>query len=161
MCGYGRMPTSWRSLGVAPDILRPQALRFTRLPLWLMMAGANHYQLLRDIPDYRDLYERVQAFSTICNCGVLHNYHSTDAASLHDSCSAKSERKALPAARTRTVRKKSPFALARVAVFDNNVYHEKKGCHGLPIGIKTVSPTRIGVRHNLLPSRSGRHHNHL
>ena len=47
--------------------LRPQALRFARVLLWLMMEVARHYRLLRNIPVYHDLYERAQAFSIVFN----------------------------------------------------------------------------------------------
>jgi putative transposase len=47
--------------------LRPQSLRFARLLLWLMMEVARHYRLLREIPVYRDLYERAHAFGIIFN----------------------------------------------------------------------------------------------
>jgi putative transposase len=45
--------------------LRPQALRFTRLLLWLLMEVAHHYRLLREIPVYHDLYERAQTFGIV------------------------------------------------------------------------------------------------
>jgi DDE family transposase len=47
--------------------LRPQALRFARLLLWLLMEVARHYRLLRKIPVYHDLYERAQAFGIVFN----------------------------------------------------------------------------------------------
>jgi hypothetical protein len=47
--------------------LRPEAMRFARLLLWLMMEVANHYRLLRKVPVYRDIYERAQAFGIIFN----------------------------------------------------------------------------------------------
>ena len=47
--------------------LRPQALRFARLLLWLRMEVARHYRLLRNIPVYHDLYERAQAFGIVFN----------------------------------------------------------------------------------------------
>ena len=47
--------------------LRPQALRFARVLLWLMMEVARHYRLLRNIPVYHDLYERAQAFGIVFN----------------------------------------------------------------------------------------------
>lgn len=47
--------------------LRPQALRFARVLLWLMMEVARHYSLLRKIPVYHDLYERAQAFGIVFN----------------------------------------------------------------------------------------------
>jgi putative transposase len=47
--------------------LRPQALRFARVLLWLMMEVARHYRLLRNIPVYYDVYERAQAFGIIFN----------------------------------------------------------------------------------------------
>jgi hypothetical protein len=48
--------------------LRPQALRFARLLLWLLMEVAHHYRLWRNVPVYRDLYERSKAF------GITFNY---------------------------------------------------------------------------------------
>jgi hypothetical protein len=47
--------------------LRPQALRFARLLLWLLMEVAKHYRLLRKIPVYHDLYDRAQAFGIVFN----------------------------------------------------------------------------------------------
>jgi hypothetical protein len=47
--------------------LRPQALRFARVLVWLMMEVARHYRLLRNIPVYHDLYERAQAFGIVFN----------------------------------------------------------------------------------------------
>jgi hypothetical protein len=47
--------------------LRPHSLRFTRLLLWLTMEVAKHYRLLKEIPVYRDLYERAQAFGIVFN----------------------------------------------------------------------------------------------
>jgi hypothetical protein len=47
--------------------LRPPALRFARVLLWLMMEVARHYRLLRNIPVYHDLYERAQAFGIVFN----------------------------------------------------------------------------------------------
>jgi hypothetical protein len=47
--------------------LRPEAMRFARLRLWLMMEVAHHYRLLRNVPVYHDLYERAQAFGIIFN----------------------------------------------------------------------------------------------
>jgi hypothetical protein len=47
--------------------LRPEAMRFARLLLWLMMEVAHRYRLLRNVPIYRDLYERAQAFGIIFN----------------------------------------------------------------------------------------------
>jgi hypothetical protein len=47
--------------------LRPQALRFARVLVWLMMEVAKHYRLLKEIPGYRDLYERAQAFGIVFN----------------------------------------------------------------------------------------------
>ena len=47
--------------------LRPQALRFARVLLWLMLEVARHYRLLRNIPVYHDLYERAQAFGIVFN----------------------------------------------------------------------------------------------
>jgi hypothetical protein len=48
--------------------LRPESLRFARLLLWWLMEVANHYRLLRNVPVYRDLYDRAQAF------GITFNY---------------------------------------------------------------------------------------
>jgi hypothetical protein len=47
--------------------LRPASLRFARLLLWLLLEVAHHYRLLRNVPVYRDLYERAQAFGIIFN----------------------------------------------------------------------------------------------
>ena len=47
--------------------LRPHALRFARLLVWLLMEVARHYRLLRNIPVYHDLYERAQAFGIVFN----------------------------------------------------------------------------------------------
>jgi putative transposase len=47
--------------------LRPHCLRFARLLLWLTMEVAKHYRLLKEIPVYRDLYERAQAFGIVFN----------------------------------------------------------------------------------------------
>jgi putative transposase len=47
--------------------LRPHALRFAHLLLWLMMEVAKHYRLLKEIPVYRDVYERAQAFGIVFN----------------------------------------------------------------------------------------------
>jgi hypothetical protein len=47
--------------------LRPQALCFARVLLWLMMEVARHYRLLRNVPVYHDLYERAQAFGIVFN----------------------------------------------------------------------------------------------
>ena len=47
--------------------LRPHSLRFARLLLWLTMEVAKHYRLLKEIPVYRDLYERAQAFGIVFN----------------------------------------------------------------------------------------------
>jgi hypothetical protein len=47
--------------------LRPQSLRFARLLLWLMMEVAHHYRLVRNVPVYRDLYERANAFGIVFN----------------------------------------------------------------------------------------------
>ena len=44
-----------------------QSLRFARLLLWLVMAVAQHYRLLRKIPVYHDLYERARAFGIVFN----------------------------------------------------------------------------------------------
>jgi hypothetical protein len=47
--------------------LRPQSLRFARLLLWLLLEVAHQYRLFRNVPVYRDLYERAQAFGIIFN----------------------------------------------------------------------------------------------
>jgi putative transposase len=47
--------------------LRPQALRFARVLLWLRMEVARHYRLLRNMPVYHDFYERAQAFGIVFN----------------------------------------------------------------------------------------------
>jgi hypothetical protein len=47
--------------------LRPQALRFARLLLWLLIEVTRHYRLFRKIPVYHDLYERAQAFGIVFN----------------------------------------------------------------------------------------------
>jgi hypothetical protein len=47
--------------------LRPEAMRFARLLLWLMMEVAHRYRLLRNVPVYRDVYERAQGFGIIFN----------------------------------------------------------------------------------------------
>ena len=47
--------------------LRPQALRFARVLLWLMMEVVRHSRLLRNVRVYHDLYERAQAFGIIFN----------------------------------------------------------------------------------------------
>ena len=47
--------------------LRPQALRLARLRLWLLLEGAHHDRLLRNVPVYRDLSKRAQAFGLIVN----------------------------------------------------------------------------------------------
>ena len=47
--------------------LRPQARRFARVLLWLMMEVARHSRLLQNVPVYHDLYERAQAFGIIFN----------------------------------------------------------------------------------------------
>jgi putative transposase len=47
--------------------LRPHALRFVRMLLWLMMEVARHYRLLRNIPVYHDLAERARAFGIVFN----------------------------------------------------------------------------------------------
>ena len=47
--------------------LRPAALRLDRLLIWLVMEIAKHYRLLRNVPAYRDLHERAQAFGIIFN----------------------------------------------------------------------------------------------
>jgi hypothetical protein len=47
--------------------LRPQALRFARLLLWLLMEVARHYRLLRDVPVYHDFYERALSFGIVFN----------------------------------------------------------------------------------------------
>jgi Transposase DDE domain len=48
--------------------LCPQSLRFACLLLWLLMEIARHYRLLRQIPVYRNMYERAHAF------GITFNY---------------------------------------------------------------------------------------
>jgi hypothetical protein len=47
--------------------LRPASMRFARLLLWLLLEVAHHYRLLRNVPVYRDFYERAQAFGIIFN----------------------------------------------------------------------------------------------
>ena len=47
--------------------LRPHALRFARLLVWLMMEVARHYRLLRHIPVYHNLYEMAHAFGIVFN----------------------------------------------------------------------------------------------
>ena len=47
--------------------LRPEAMRFARLLLWLLMEVVHRYRLLRKVPVYRDLYERANAFGIIFN----------------------------------------------------------------------------------------------
>jgi putative transposase len=47
--------------------LRPQSLRFARLLLWLLLEVAHYYRLLRNVPVYRDLYDRAQAFDITFN----------------------------------------------------------------------------------------------
>ena len=47
--------------------LRPQSLRFARGLLWLLMEVARHARLLRNLPGYRNLYERAQAFGIVFN----------------------------------------------------------------------------------------------
>ena len=47
--------------------LRPASLRFARLLLWLLLEVAHHYRLSRNVPVYRDLYERANAFGIIFN----------------------------------------------------------------------------------------------
>jgi hypothetical protein len=42
--------------------LRPASLRFARLLLWLIMEIARHYRLLRQVPVYKNIYERAHAF---------------------------------------------------------------------------------------------------
>jgi hypothetical protein len=60
------MPGSWQRPRGARQ-LRPESLRFARLLLWLMMEVAQHYRLLRNVPVYRDLYVRAQAFGIVVN----------------------------------------------------------------------------------------------
>ena len=48
--------------------LRPASMRFARLLLWLLMEVATHYRRLRNVPVYRDFYDRAQAF------GIAFNY---------------------------------------------------------------------------------------
>ena len=47
--------------------LRPESMRCARLLLWLLMAVAHHYRLLRNIPVYHDLYEKAQTFGIVFN----------------------------------------------------------------------------------------------
>lgn len=47
--------------------LRPALLRLDRLLIWLMIEVAKHYRLLRNVPVYRDLYDRARAFGIIFN----------------------------------------------------------------------------------------------
>jgi putative transposase len=47
--------------------LRLQSLRFARLLLWLLLEVAHHYRLLRNVPVYRDFYDRAQAFDITFN----------------------------------------------------------------------------------------------
>jgi hypothetical protein len=47
--------------------LRLHLLRFARLLLWLLLEVAHHYRLLRNVPVYRDLYDRAQAFDITFN----------------------------------------------------------------------------------------------
>ena len=47
--------------------LRPESMRFARLLLWLLMEVAHHYRLLRNVPVYRDFYDRAQAFGFAFN----------------------------------------------------------------------------------------------
>ena len=47
--------------------LRLQSLRFARLLLWLLLEVAHHYQLLRNVPVYRNLYARAQTFDITFN----------------------------------------------------------------------------------------------
>ena len=60
--------TGWQeSVEYAARQLRPHALRFARVLLWLMMEVARHYRLLRTIPVYYDLSERAQTFGIVSN----------------------------------------------------------------------------------------------
>jgi hypothetical protein len=59
--------------------LRPPALRFARLLLWLLMEMAHHYRLLRNIPVYHDLYERAQAFGIVFQLLSLAEVHESGA----------------------------------------------------------------------------------
>jgi hypothetical protein len=45
---------------------RPASLHLDRLLMWLIIEVAKHYRLLRNMPVYRDLRERAQAF-IICH----------------------------------------------------------------------------------------------
>jgi putative transposase len=47
--------------------LRPEAMRFACLLLWLMMEVVHRYRLLRTVSVYRDVYERANAFGIIFN----------------------------------------------------------------------------------------------
>ena len=47
--------------------LQPYALRFARVLLWLLMEVARPDHLLKEIPVYRDVYERAQAFGIVFN----------------------------------------------------------------------------------------------
>ena len=47
--------------------LRLQSLRLARLLLWLLLEVAHHYRLLRNVPVYRDFYDRAQAFDITFN----------------------------------------------------------------------------------------------
>ena len=47
--------------------LRPESMRFARLLLWLMIEVVHQYRLLRNVPVYRDLSERANAFGIIFN----------------------------------------------------------------------------------------------
>ena len=46
---------------------RPEAMRFARLLLWLLLEVAHHYRLLRNIPVYHDFYEKAQTFGIVFN----------------------------------------------------------------------------------------------
>ena len=47
--------------------LRPPSLRFARLLLWGLREVAHQYRRCRNVPVYRDFYERAQAFGIIFN----------------------------------------------------------------------------------------------
>lgn len=42
--------------------LRPASMRFARLLVWLMMEIARHYRLIRQVPVYKNIYEKAHAF---------------------------------------------------------------------------------------------------
>ena len=47
--------------------LSPGVLRLDRLLIWLVIEIAKHYRLVRNVPVYRNLYERAQTFGFIFN----------------------------------------------------------------------------------------------